>query len=242
MLSEDQEKARISIPNPLSCLVVLANRPNFIVIVAGGLQYTVFGCLAASLSAQMIVLYSLDYLAAGLVYLPSGISGILAAYLTGKLLDYEYRRTAQKYGLTVSKSTNEITDFPIEEVRLHSVFYFITISTIATVAYGWTLQARTHIAAPIVMQFITGGASVAIFVICGGLLTDLNPDRSATVQASYNLIRCALGGAGVAVLQAISDTVGAGWCFTIYAAFSALCLPLLLLLKQRGHLWRKTER
>ncbi|KAI4162436.1 MAG: hypothetical protein LQ342_004002 [Letrouitia transgressa] len=218
------------------------NRPNFIVIVAGGLQYTVFGCLAASLSAQMIVLYSLDYLAAGLVYLPSGISGILAAYLTGKLLDYEYRRTAQKYGLTVSKSTNEITDFPIEEVRLHSVFYFITISTIATVAYGWTLQARTHIAAPIVMQFITGGASVAIFVICGGLLTDLNPDRSATVQASYNLIRCALGGAGVAVLQAISDTVGAGWCFTIYAAFSALCLPLLLLLKQRGHLWRKTER
>ncbi|KAL9033781.1 MAG: hypothetical protein Q9214_007346, partial [Letrouitia sp. 1 TL-2023] len=149
----------------------------------------------------MIVTYSIDYLTAGLVYLPSGISGILAAYLTGKLLDYEYRRTAQKYGLTVSKSTNEITNFPIEEARLHSVFYFITISTIATVGYGWTLQARTHIAAPIVMQSITGGTPVAIFVICGGLLTDLNPDRSATVQASYNLIRCALGGAGVAIIQ-----------------------------------------
>lgn len=37
-LSQDQEKARVSIPNPLSCLIALANYPNFIVIMAGGLQ------------------------------------------------------------------------------------------------------------------------------------------------------------------------------------------------------------
>ena len=238
--SADQEKARISIPNPLSCLVALVNRSNFIVIVVGGMQYMIFGCLAASLSTQMIAIYSLDYLTAGLVYMPSGIGGILAAFLTGKLLDYEYRRTAQKYGLPVSKSSNEIKDFPIEEARLYSVFYFITINAIATVGYGWTLQARTHIAGPVIMQLITGGMSVAIFVICGGLLTDLNPDRSATVQASYNLIRCALGGAGVAVLQIISDAVGNGWCFAIYAAFGVLCVPLLLLLRQRGQCWRKS--
>ena len=241
-LSADQEKARFFIPNPLSCLVALANRSNFIVILAGGLQYMIFGCLAASLSAQMISIYSLSYLTAGLVYLPSGIGGILAAYLTGKLLDYEYRRTARRHGLPVSKSSNEITEFPIEEARLYSAFYFIIISAIATIGYGWTLQARTHVAGPIVMQFVTGGMSVAIFVICGGLLTDLNPDRSATVQASYNLVRCALGGAGVSILQLISDTVGIGWCFTIYAAFGVLCLPLLLILKQRGHRWRKSAR
>ena len=241
-LSADQEKARFFIPNPLSCLVALANRSNFIVILAGGLQYMVFGCLAASLSAQMIAIYSLSYLTAGLIYLPSGIGGILAAYLTGKLLDYDYRRTARKHGLPVSKSSNEITEFPIEEARLHSAFYFIILSAIATISYGWTLQARTHIAGPILMQFVTGGMSVALFVICGGLLTDLNPDRSATVQASYNLVRCALGGAGVAVLQLISDTVGIGWCFTIYAAFGILCLPLLLILRQHGHCWRKNVR
>ena len=238
-VSVNQEKARISIPNPLSCLVALANRSNLIVIIVGGLQYMVFGCLAASLSAQMITTYSLNYLTAGLVYLPSGVGGISAAYLTGKLLDYEYRHIAQKHGLPVSKSSNEISDFPIEEARLHSVFYFITISAITTVGYGWALQARTHIACPIVMQFVTSGMSVAIFVVCGALLTDLNPDRSATVQASYNLVRCGLGGAGVAMLQIISDTVGTGWCFTIYAAFSILCLPLLLLLRRRGQYWRK---
>lgn len=90
------------------------------------------------------------------------------------------------------------------------------------------------------MQFVTGGMSVAVILICGGLLTDLNPDRGATVQASYNLVRYALGGAGVAVLQLISDTAGIGWCFTIYAAFGVLCLPLLLILRQRGHCWRKS--
>ena len=241
-LSAGQEKARFFIPNPLSCLVALTNRSNFIVILAGGLQYMVFGCLAASLSAQMIAIYSLSYLTAGLVYLPSGIGGILAAYLTGKLLDYEYRQTARRHGLPISKSSNEITEFPIEEARLRSAFYFIILSAVATIGYGWTLQARTHIAGPIVMQFVTGGMSVALFVICGGLLTDLNPDRSATVQASYNLVRCALGGAGVAILQFISDSVGIGWCFTIYAAFGVFCLPLLLILRQRGHCWRNGIR
>ena len=241
-LSTDQEKACFFIPNPLNCLVALTNRSNFIVILAGGLQYMVFGCLAASLSTQMIAVYSLNYLTAGLIYLPSGIGGILAAYVTGKLLDFEYRRTARRHGLPVSTSSNETDEFPIEEARLHSVFYFIVISAIATISYGWTLQARTHVAGPIVMQFITGGMSVAIFVICGGLLTDLNSDRSATVQASYNLVRCTLGGAGVAVLQLIADTVGIGWCFTIYAAFSVLCLPLLLILRQRGHCWRRNIR
>jgi len=62
-----------------------------------------------------------------------------------------------------------------------SVFCFITINPVATVSYGWALQARTHIAGPIVMQCITYETSMAIFAVFGGLLTYLNPDRNVTV-------------------------------------------------------------
>ncbi|KAG8529167.1 uncharacterized protein KY384_005802 [Bacidia gigantensis] len=103
-----EQKAQISVPNPFHCLVALVNRHNFMIILVGGIQYTIFGCLAASLSVQMIDIYSLNYLTAGLVYLPSGVGGIVAAYLTGRLLDYEYRLTARKHGLPVKKADSDV--------------------------------------------------------------------------------------------------------------------------------------
>lgn len=53
------------------------------VILVGSVVYAVFGCLGASLSAQCFELYGLDYLEAGLIYLPSGLGGIIAAYTIG---------------------------------------------------------------------------------------------------------------------------------------------------------------
>ncbi|KAF1969194.1 hypothetical protein BU23DRAFT_477752, partial [Bimuria novae-zelandiae CBS 107.79] len=70
------------------------------------------------------------------------------------------------------------------------------------------------------------------------LLTDLNPGRISTVQASYNLIRCVLSASGIAALDAMIRGIGIGWCFTIYGFSGAICLPLLYLLKKKGEGWR----
>lgn len=228
------------LPNPFSCLVALVDRSNFIVLFVGGLGYTVFGCLAASLSAQMINLYSLNYLTGGLLYLPSGIGGVLAAYMTGRLLNRDYRAIAFKYGSPVTKS-NDIAAFPIEEARLRWVFLFLALTAGGAIGYGWTLQRGTHMALPLVMQFVTGSTSVATFAVCGTLLTDLNPERSATIQASYNLVRCVLSGVGVGLLQPVINGIGIGWCFTIYAMIGALGIPLFVLLRVKGPQWREMK-
>lgn len=104
----------------------------------------------------MIHLYSLCYLIVDLLHLPSGIEGVLATYLNRKLLNYDHRMIARRYALPVSKTSNNLTRFPIERARLESVFPFLILSAIATAGYDWTLQAKTSIAAPLVMQFITG--------------------------------------------------------------------------------------
>ncbi|KAL8684624.1 MAG: hypothetical protein Q9224_006227, partial [Gallowayella concinna] len=69
-------------PNPLACLSIVRHKRSALTMLVGGIFYTVFGCLAASLSTICIKLYDLDYLEAGLVYLPAGVGGILAAYST----------------------------------------------------------------------------------------------------------------------------------------------------------------
>ena len=235
-------KRAIQFPNPLTCLITLWQRASFLVILVGGIQYTVYGCLAASFSTLMIQLYSLNYLTGGLIYLPCGISGVLAAYNTGKLLDRDYIRTAKRYNLPVDKSSNDLSNFPIEQARLLSVFPLLAISTAATVGFGWALNQRTSIAVPLILTFFSGASQVAIFTVCGTLLTDLNPNQSATVQAGYNLIRCALSAGGIAGLQALVDAVGVGWCFTIYAIIGALCVPIFVPLRSHGMQWRTGSR
>lgn len=75
--------------------------------------------------------------------------------------------------------------------------------------------------------------------MCGTLLTDLNPHHSSTAQASYNLVRCALAGGGLAALQAIIDALGVGWCFSVYAGICLVTVPLLWALQRLGLNWRR---
>jgi len=102
-------------------------------------------------------------------------------------------------------------------------------------------DGRTHIAVPLVLQFFSGSTQVAIFVVVGTLLTDLNPEKSTTVQASYNLVRRGLSAAGVAALQAGVDRIGMGWIFTIYGIMAFCCVPLFWWLRCSGWEWRKAK-
>jgi multidrug resistance protein len=216
---------------PFKSLSALRNQANFIVILAGGITYTVYTCLAASLSAAVIAEYEMNYLMAGLTYLPNGIGVILSSYASGKLLDHDYKVTARRLGFPVtSRSGNE---FPFAKARLRSIFPVVIVSAVATMGYGWVLHTRSHIAILLVVQFFSGAAQVCIFATCGTLLTDLNPGRSSTVQASYSLVRCALSGAGVAALETMVRQIGYGWTFTVFGGLGLLCVPILFYLKQK---------
>jgi MFS family permease len=70
-------------PNPFACLPILANKQSLIVILLYSITYAVKMTLQASLGAQCVEIYQLDYLNAGLIYLPSGVSGGVGAFCTG---------------------------------------------------------------------------------------------------------------------------------------------------------------
>ncbi|KAI0131936.1 major facilitator superfamily domain-containing protein [Xylariales sp. AK1849] len=228
------------IPNPFTCISLLFHKSNFLVISIGSITYTVKMTLQTSLAAQCTEIYKLDYLQAGLIYLPSGVGGALGSYITGKFLDRNIKQFASLHGRDGKYSRgDDISDFPIENARLKGVFALVLVSGLGTVGYGLSLMAETHISVPMVMQFLTGATTSSIFTMCGTLLTDLNPHSSATVQASYNLIRCLGAGAGIASQQPLADATGSGWCFGIYAILMILGIPLAFVLQKRGLEWRK---
>ena len=117
-----------------------------------------------------------ELLTGGLVYLPCGVGGMIAAYATGKSLDRDYVRTAKRHHLPIDKSSNDLSNFPIEQARLLSVFPLLAISTIATVGYGWAINQHASIAVPLTLTLFSGASQIAIFTVCGTLLTELNPN------------------------------------------------------------------
>jgi hypothetical protein len=69
-------------------------------------------------------------------------------------------------------------------------------------------------------------------------MTDLHPLIPSTAQASMNIARCSLAAAGLAALQIMIDRLGAGWCFTIFAAFCASTGGLCWAVWIKGEKWR----
>ncbi|KAK1540464.1 hypothetical protein CPAR01_06453 [Colletotrichum paranaense] len=256
-------KRRYHIPNPFKCIAMLFSKGNFSVILIGSITYAVKMTLQSSLSAQCIDVYKLNYLEAGLIYLPSGLGGAIASYTTGKLLDKNIQRVSKRQGRDSRyRRGDDISDFPIEETRLAGIYMLVALSSVTTAGYGVSLMQESHIAVPLVMQFISGATTSSIFTvstnfqvnyhvsqflihrlqICGTLLTDLNPRASATVQASYNLVRCIGAGAAIAAQQPLTNATSLGWSFGIFSLIMLLPAPLALLLKKKGVGWRVSTK
>jgi predicted MFS family arabinose efflux permease len=70
-------------PNPLASLSVLAEKGSLVAILLYGITYAVKMSLHTSLGSQAVQIYRLDSLAAGLIYLPNGVSGGIGSWVTG---------------------------------------------------------------------------------------------------------------------------------------------------------------
>jgi predicted MFS family arabinose efflux permease len=92
-LVESKRKAVTHIPpkttaerrgiKPFSFLQILGHKASLIVILLYSITYAVKMTLQASLGAQCVEIYRLDSLTAGLVYIPSGVGGAVAAFVSG---------------------------------------------------------------------------------------------------------------------------------------------------------------
>jgi hypothetical protein len=153
-------KRRLRFPNPLACLPVLANRGSLLVILIIAINYAVKAALQTSLDAQCVELYGLNYLQAGLVYLPSGVGGGVGSYgagrqllspstergtdgYAGKFIDWNYRRTVDRLSKTQgAEYDNRSPDFPLEKTRLRGIYLLSATTVLGIIGYGLTLKFR----------------------------------------------------------------------------------------------------
>ena len=137
-------KRQRSFPNPLTSLGLLLGKDNAVVVFAGAFLYMTFCCLPASLGTLFIEIYHLNELQAGLIYLPFGLGCTLAALASGKLIDRDYRKTAESHNLPIDRIRgDDLRTFPIEQARLRSVFVPLVASVLSVIGFGWALDNHT---------------------------------------------------------------------------------------------------
>ena len=234
---------RLASPNPLSTLIVLTDPETFLILLGCGLPLAAFYAISTGASAAFHTLYGLDDLHVSLMFLPIGAGGVLAAYTTGKLVDWNYRRHAKLNDFPVVRNRQQdLIAFPIEKARIEIALPLLWLGGAGVLGYGWLMDHRVNLAGPAILLFVMGYGLAAAFQVLNVLMVDIYPGKTATAAAANNIVRCELGAAATAALGSMVKAMGDGWAYTLLALLFLGYSPVLLLVMARGMGWRKAKR
>jgi predicted MFS family arabinose efflux permease len=220
-----QIKSRQSI-NPF----VILTYPDVIVLLTfTGIVYAVNYTITATISSAFSRIYpDLSQTVLGLCYLPTGAGMIIGSTMTGKMLDWEYSRIKKRLG----------DNFTIEYARLRIMPFYLGLFIICVIGWGWSIQARAHMAVLLCLGTILGWTSIGILNTTMTLNIDILQSRSSGATACTNLVRCSLAAIMISVIDRMTTSWGDGWTYTFWGGICALLLPLMFLEIKMGPRWR----
>ena len=234
---------RLTFPNPLSTLVIAGDKESGLILFCTGLVVAILYATTTGIPSLFGSLYGFNELQLGLVYIPFGAGSLISAFSTGKAIDWNYRRYAKKNGFPLTKNRyQDLTGFPLEKARLEVALPLLYLGNIGSIAYGWTLDYKTHISGPLILLFVFGYGSMAGFQVMQVLMTDINPGKAASSTAANNLFRCLLGAGSTAAVVPMIDKMGVGWAYTFASLVWIALSPTLWLLMKYGPIWRKEKK
>lgn len=234
---------KLRVPNPLNALRLIIEKDIALLLFYNGIVYCAFYDVMASVPDLLEQIYGYDSLQIGLCFLPFGVGCFIAPSLAGKLMDWNFRRTANKIGYEIVKGkAQDLRNFPLERVRCSVALPMVFIGDAALLCYGWVMHAETNLAAPLILMFIIGLTLTGAFNALNVMLVDLYPLSPATATSANNLVRCLMGAGSTVVVIYMIEAMGRGWCFTLHAAVVAALSPILWVLERWGPGWREARR
>lgn len=181
--------------------------------------------------------YHFNELQIGLSFLP-GLGGMtVGGTIAGKLLDINYAYQARESEIS---DTANAMDFPIERARYRNAVPLICVETTLVVGYGWTVQQHTHPAVVLTLELFICALSTLLSHTANALLVDVFPQAPSTAYASGQVARGGFSAASAAIIDPLVRSLGYGWYFTIFAAFTGTaCLSCVSLSRRAGMRWRR---
>ena len=236
-------KRRVPFPNPIPSLRIAFEKEAATILFSAGLLYAGFYMVTAAIPSQFQEIYGFNDLQIGLCFIPLGVGATIAAFTRGKTADWNYRRHANKLGISLTNNRqHDIRNFPIETVRLQVALPFLYLAAFAIIALGWVLEFETNLAGPLILLFFIGYNFLAAFNVMGVLVIDIYRESPATASAANNLIRCLLGAGGTALVIPMINAMGRGWTYTFIGLVCIALTPVFFVVMRCGPGWREERR
>ena len=238
-MEELRRNYTLRVPNPLATLSIIADKEAGIILFAAGLDLMCFFAISTAASKQFSEVYGLNQFKIALIFVAAGGGSIIAAFAIGPFLDWNYRRHAHKLGIPVRKNRDQdLTNFPIERVRIEVAAPALALVAITVIAYGWITTVKVNLAGPVIIMFISGFAVTFAFQVLSVLMVDIYPKAPATSTAANNIVRCELGAIATAAIVPMIEKIGSGWSFTFWALVFLIYCPALWVVVKKGMGWR----
>lgn len=191
-------------------VLLLGKRDVSLSVAFLSLHYTVWQMVMTATATLFGTVYGLSVLDIGLCFISSGAGCMVGTLVLGRLLDKDYARI---------KASSAAEGIPLStaRARLRTAWLYSVIQVAMTLLFGWTIDRRVHIAAPIVSLFVITASAVSIQAQVNTFLVDNFPREGASVTATLNLARCWLGAGGTAAVLPLANAIGIGWAFTLLA-------------------------
>lgn len=236
-------KGKLVVPNPFVSLRLIFYFDTFISLWLAASPYAVWYLIQTSIPiiyGQGHGGYGFEDVYVGLCYLPGAAGVISGGLIAGRMMDKSYKHVATRIGWR--EDCDEV-DFPIEKARSRFSLVILTVSMLVLTGFGWSVQYAVHPAVPLIFQFYLGAKCTILLQVYSALLVDIFPEKSGTIAASNNIMRCGLSAAVVAALDPLVGAIGHGWFFTIVALLDGgLCMVGVVLLRCYGSFWREKRR
>ncbi|EDU50639.1 conserved hypothetical protein [Pyrenophora tritici-repentis Pt-1C-BFP] len=239
-ISTKPEKKKIAWPNPLATFRILAEKESGILLMYNGLFFTGMMVTVSAIPTLFYEAYGLDELHIGLCYISNGVAALVSSLTMGRVVDWNFRRYARAIGMTITKGKQQdLSNFPLERVRLQILIPGHILGMFGLVMFGWTLKFRTHIVGPEIALFVMGFGVTTAFNITNGLLIDLHRDQPAAATAAVNFARCFMSAGGTAAIIPMCHAMNPGWAFTFIAFIYVILLGVVLWVMRNGMKWRQ---
>lgn len=232
-------KQKISL-NPLATIRILTEKESCIILLYNGFFFTGMMVTTTSIPDLFKQAYNLNELHIGLCYIASGIGSLLSSLTMGHVVDWNFRRHAARLNMPISKGKQQdLSNFPIEQVKLEIVLPGHVVGIVGLILFGWTVNFQTHLVGPEIALFVTGFGISTAFNITNGLLIDLHRDKPAAATAAINFVRCLMSAGGSAAIIPMCRAMGTGWAFTFIGLVYVALIGVVVWIMRNGLGWRQ---
>ncbi|KAE8444155.1 hypothetical protein EG329_000843 [Mollisiaceae sp. DMI_Dod_QoI] len=237
------KKRPFKVPNPLETVKIVLTKEAGYVLGYIGIVCCGYYATVALIPSQFGAAYGFNQIQIALCYLPLGCGSLLAGLVRGKIIDSRYKFHAKRLGMPLEFNRRvDLSNFPIERVRLEVAIPNLALSTACMIGFGWMVEYKVNLSGTLILLFVIGFCISASLNTVAVLLVDLYPGKAGSATAAANLVRCWLGAGATSGVVPLINKIGIGWTTTFFALLVVAFSPILWYVMKNGPKWRRATK